>query len=76
MLLVAGDHLQIWQSPDLKDWAKVSEFGKDQGAHGGVWECPICFPLKVEGTDLEKWVLLISINPGRLTGQRNPIFYR
>ena len=40
MLLVAGDHLQIWQSPDLKDWEKVSEFGKEQGAHGGVWECP------------------------------------
>lgn len=68
MLLVAGDHLQIWQSPDLKDWAKVSEFGKDQGAHGGVWECPDMFPLKVEGTDLEKWVLLISINPGAPNG--------
>jgi fructan beta-fructosidase len=68
MLLVAGDHLQIWQSPDLKQWDKVSEFGKNQGAHGGVWECPDMFPLKVEGTDLEKWVLLISINPGAPNG--------
>lgn len=68
MLLVAGDHLQIWQSPDLKDWEQVSVFGKDQGAHGGVWECPDLFPLKVEGTDLEKWVLLISINPGAPNG--------
>ncbi|WP_239985644.1 MULTISPECIES: glycoside hydrolase family 32 protein [Arenibacter] len=68
MLLVAGDHLQIWQSQDLKDWDKVSEFGKDQGAHGGVWECPDLFPLKVEGTDLERWVLLISINPGAPNG--------
>ena len=64
MLLVAGDHMQIWNSPDLKSWEQVSEFGKDKGAHGGVWECPDMFPLAVEGTDEEKWVLLISINPG------------
>lgn len=68
MLLVAGDHLQIWQSNDLKAWEKVSEFGKDKGAHGGVWECPDMFKLKVEGTDTEKWVLLISINPGAPNG--------
>ena len=68
MLLVAGDHLQIWNSPNLKEWEKVSEFGKEQGAHGGVWECPDLFKLKVEGTDEEKWVLLISINPGAPNG--------
>ena len=68
MLLVAGDHLQIWNSPNLKEWEKVSEFGKDKGAHGGVWECPDMFPLKIEGTDEVKWVLLISINPGAPNG--------
>ena len=68
MLLVAGDHLQIWNSNDLKQWEKVSEFGKDKGAHGGVWECPDLFKLKVEGTDQEKWVLFISINPGAPNG--------
>ncbi|RRQ50488.1 glycoside hydrolase family 32 protein [Maribacter algicola] len=68
MLLVAGDHLQIWQSDNLKAWEKVSEFGKDKGAHGGVWECPDMFKLNVEGTDTEKWVLLISINPGAPNG--------
>ncbi|TVZ15578.1 glycoside hydrolase family 32 protein [Maribacter sp. MAR_2009_72] len=68
MLLVAGDHLQIWSSPNLKEWDKVSEFGKDKGAHGGVWECPDLFPLTIEGTDEEKWVLLISINPGAPNG--------
>ncbi len=68
LLLVAGDHLQIWNSPDLKAWEKVSEFGKDQGAHGGVWECPDLFKLKVEGSEEEKWVLLISINPGAPNG--------
>lgn len=68
MLLVAGDHLQIWNSPNLKEWEQVSEFGKDQGAHGGVWECPDMFPLQVAGTDEIKWVLLISINPGAPNG--------
>ena len=68
MLVVAGDHLQIWNSPNLKEWKKVSEFGKEKGAHGGVWECPDLFPLKIEGSDEEKWVLLISINPGAPNG--------
>jgi fructan beta-fructosidase len=68
MLLVAVDHLQIWNSPNLKEWKKVSEFGKEKGAHGGVWECPDLFPLKMEGSDIEKWVLLISVNPGAPNG--------
>ncbi|WP_224491408.1 glycoside hydrolase family 32 protein [Robertkochia flava] len=68
MLLVAGDHLRIYSSPDLINWTYLSEFGRDRGAHGGVWECPDLFPLKVEGSDEEKWVLLISINPGGPNG--------
>lgn len=68
MLLVAGDHLQIWEAENLIDWKKVSEFGKNQGAHGGVWECPDLFALKLEGSEEEKWVLLISINPGAPNG--------
>ncbi|MEP3209180.1 MAG: glycoside hydrolase family 32 protein [Maribacter sp.] len=68
MALVAGDHLQLWNSENLKEWTKLSEFGKDEGAHGGVWECPDLFPIKVEGSDEEKWVLLISINPGAPNG--------
>lgn len=68
MLLVAGDHLQIWGSENLIDWEKQSEFGKAQGAHGGVWECPDLFPLVEEGTGATKWVLLISINPGAPNG--------
>jgi fructan beta-fructosidase len=37
-------------------------------AHGGVWECPDLFKLKVGTTNEEKWVLLISINPGAPNG--------
>lgn len=68
MTLVAGDHAKFYSSPDLIAWTLMSEFGKDQGAHGGVWECPDLFPLTVAGSEETKWVLLISINPGAPNG--------
>lgn len=71
MLLVAGDHLQIWSSDNLIHWEQQSEFGKHQGAHGGVWECPDLFPLPLDGAsaaDAQQWVLFISINPGAPNG--------
>ncbi|NAY92105.1 glycoside hydrolase family 32 protein [Muricauda sp. JGD-17] len=68
MALVAGDHAKFYQSKNLKDWKYLSDFGRYQGAHGGVWECPDLFPLGVDGTDEQKWVLLISINPGAPNG--------
>ncbi len=68
LTLVASDHAQFYSSENLKEWKLLSEFGKNRGAHGGVWECPDLFKLKVEGTDEEKWILLISINPGGPNG--------
>ncbi len=68
MALVAGDHLQLYASANLINWTYMSEFGKEQGAHGGVWECPDLFELPVAGTNETKWVLLISINPGAPNG--------
>lgn len=64
MTLAVADHISFYSSPDLKNWTFESDFGKDLGSHGGVWECPDLFPLTVEGTDETKWVLLVSINPG------------
>ncbi|WP_321160790.1 glycoside hydrolase family 32 protein [Aureitalea sp. L0-47] len=68
MALVAGDHAKFYSSDNLKKWVLLSEFGKDKGAHGGVWECPDLFKIPVEGSEEEKWVLLISINPGAPNG--------
>ena len=68
MALVAGDHAKFYGSTNLKEWTHLSDFGKHEGAHGGVWECPDLFPLKVEGLEEEKWVLIISINPGAPNG--------
>lgn len=53
----------FYSSPDLKNWTLNSEFG-NEGATGGVWECPDLFELEVEGTGEKKWVLIVNINPG------------
>ncbi|MEM9001111.1 MAG: glycoside hydrolase family 32 protein [Bacteroidota bacterium] len=68
MVLVAGDRAKLYRSNDLREWQYLSDFGENQGAHGGVWECPDLFPIKVVGMDEEKWVLIISINPGAPNG--------
>jgi fructan beta-fructosidase len=66
MTLAVLDHIEFYASPNLKDWTKLSEFGKNAGGHGGVWECPDLFPMTVNGQ--QKWVLLVSINPGGPNG--------
>jgi fructan beta-fructosidase len=67
MILAVKDHVEFYGSPDLKDWVHLSDFGKDNGAHGGVWECPDLFELDAGGGD-KKWVMLVSINPGGYQG--------
>ncbi|MBA2500312.1 MAG: hypothetical protein H0V30_11350, partial [Chitinophagaceae bacterium] len=62
MALAVLDRISFYSSPNLKDWTMESEFGKEFGAHGGVWECPDLFPLEYNGETI--WVLLVSINPG------------
>lgn len=76
MVFAAYDHVKIWGSPDLKNWKHLSDFGKEYGAHGGVWECPDFFPIQPQsGGDLKsppdlstKWALLLSLNPGAANG--------
>ncbi len=64
----ATEHLvAVYTSPDLKDWTRASDFGPAH-AVGGVWECPDLFPLRVEGTDETRWVLIVSLNPGGIAG--------
>ena len=64
MVLAVGQEMQIFSSPDLKDWTFESSFGEGYGAHGNVWECPDLFELPVEGTGEKKWVLLCSLGDG------------
>ncbi|MFL5739581.1 MAG: glycoside hydrolase family 32 protein [Flavisolibacter sp.] len=66
MTLATQDRISFYSSPNLKNWTRESDFGKDVGAHGGVWECPDLFPMMVNNEKL--WVLLVSINPGGPNG--------
>lgn len=68
MALAVQDRIHFYSSPDLLTWSFESDFGKDLGAHGGVWECPDLFPMVVEESGLTKWVLLVNINPGGPNG--------
>lgn len=68
LILAAGDHAEIFGSKDLKSWNKLSDFGKEYGAHGGVWECPDLIPFTVDGETTRKWLMIININPGGPNG--------
>jgi fructan beta-fructosidase len=68
LIMAVKDRVHIYSSADMKTWTFESEFGKGIGAHGGVWECPDLFPIKISGTDVTKWVMLVSINPGGPNG--------
>ena len=66
MTLATLDRITFYSSPNLKDWTKESEFGKEVGAHGGVWECPDLFSLNHQGKKV--WVLIVNLNPGGPNG--------
>lgn len=51
--------VQLYASSNLKEWKLLSEFG-NVGNTDKIWECPDLFPIKVEGTGDEKWVLSVS----------------
>ncbi|MCZ8517914.1 MULTISPECIES: glycoside hydrolase family 32 protein [Paenibacillus] len=77
MVLAAGDRVQFYTSPDLKEWAFASEFGAAEGSHDGVWECPDLMELPVDGqAGLTKWVLIVSIgdHPECPEGSRTQYF--
>lgn len=60
--------VSFYSSENLKQWCHLSDFGL-VGAVDGDWECPDLFPLTVDGDENKiKWILLISLNPGGLTG--------
>ena len=62
MSLAVANHIEFYSSPNLIHWTKESDIGKDQFAHGGVWECPDLLSFTDNGRTI--WVLLVSMNPG------------
>jgi sucrose-6-phosphate hydrolase SacC (GH32 family) len=57
----------LYSSQDLKTWSPLSTFGP-AGIDGYQWECPNLFPVPVEGTNAQKWVLMVGVNPGAPQG--------
>ena len=68
MVLAGGDRIHFYHSSNLKEWEKSSEFGLGWGNQGRPWECPDLFPLKIEDSEEEKWVLIVSIGSGASNG--------
>jgi fructan beta-fructosidase len=66
MNLAVADHIEFYSSPNLINWTKESEIGKNLFAHGGVWECPDLLHINKNGKTV--WVLLVSMNPGGPNG--------
>lgn len=70
MVISCGDRVCFYNSPNLKQWSKVGEFGKDESGTGVPWECPDLFPLVVthNGKTEIKWVLIVSVQHGAPSG--------
>jgi fructan beta-fructosidase len=51
--------VQFYESPNLKDWNLLSEFGKI-GDTTRIWECPSLFKVPVENSTASKWVIMVS----------------
>jgi fructan beta-fructosidase len=66
MSLAVADHVEFYSAPNLINWTKESELGKNAFAHGGVWECPDLLHFNINGKTI--WVLLVSMNPGGPNG--------
>lgn len=68
MALSVQSQINFYSSENLLSWKLESEFGKKNGSHTGVWECPDLFPIKVKGTEELKYVLLVSVGNGAPNG--------
>ncbi len=62
LALTAGKWIRFYRSPDLLKWTLSGQFGRHDGSHAGVWECPDLFELPVDGDEKKKkWVMLVSV---------------
>jgi fructan beta-fructosidase len=61
--------VQFYASDDLRTWTHLSNFGPAGPTEDILeWECPVLFPVPVEGEDRSEWVLEVGVNPGAVAG--------
>lgn len=68
LTMAAGNQIMFYRSRNLINWELSGTFGKDEGNHGGVWECPDLFEMKTTDGKGSKWILLVSIGNGAPNG--------
>ena len=66
--------IEFWSSSDLKSWTRMSEFTSPiERCNKGQWECPDLLKMTYNGA--EKWVLLVSVNPGGPAGGSGTMYF-
>lgn len=66
--------IDFWGSDNLKTWKKLSEFRIDNNrCNIGQWECPDL--IKLPYKDGEKYVLIVSTNPGGPVGGSGTMYF-
>ena len=68
MVIVAGNAVLFFTSPDLVHWDPSGSFGFGYGATSGVWETPDLFELTVAGGSESRWVLTVGVGDGGPNG--------
>lgn len=68
MAVAAYNCVRFYTSPNLLNWTRRGSFSSDNKSLG-VYECPDLFELTIEGTNIKKWVLLVSFNNGTISGK-------
>jgi len=59
--------VRFYQSPNLKDWTLLSDFGP-AGDTAGDWECPDLLRIPDASGKREIWALKVGLNPGAPQG--------
>lgn len=66
--------IEFWGSSNLKEWKQLSEFRTENGRmNKGQWECPDLFKVPYKGG--EKWILIVSLNPGGPMGGSGTAYF-
>lgn len=66
--------IEFQGSRDLKHWTRLSDFRVPvDRCNKGQWECPDLLRFNYNGAD--KWVLLVSVNPGGPTGGSGTMYF-
>ena len=66
--------IDFYGSKDLKSWTKLSSFTSSvERCNKGQWECPDLLRMKYNGE--EKWVLVVSVNPGGPTSGSGTMYF-